>query len=161
MDTRICTRCNGQGFRTESWDAVGTSKPCYACDGQGHFPAVEVAPIRALVINPKTGKTFSTSLNSKDGRKRADSLGALAPVTPYGMLLRRRAQYVWRIARWHAGVDGTGFNLGGAIMADMDLMGDPWKPELDTLADLIADECYGRGANLRAARRWTQALHGR
>jgi hypothetical protein len=35
-------------------------------------------------------------------------------------------------------------------MAGMDIHGDPWKAELDALADQLADAVYGKGANVRA-----------
>lgn len=147
MESRTCPRCNGAGKLPA--DAYSPER-CYNCDGRGYFLAVEANVIRPLVINPKTGKTYSTSLHSAAGRKRAEGL---SPTT------RRRAQYVWRMARFHSGADGNGFNLGGAVMADMSLRRDPYKPELDKLADQVAAECHG--SHMRAAVRWNQALYGR
>lgn len=153
-DTRVCPRCNGGKITDFSFEGRDWPRPvreCYACEGAGEFAAPDESAIRALVINPKTGKTFSTSLHSKAGRKRASAMGLMPAM--------RRAQYVWRTARWHSGADGNGYNLSGAIMADMDLGADPFKPELDSLADKIAEECHG--SHMRAARRWSQALYGR
>src|SRR5207344_1321710 len=82
------------------------------------------------------------------------------PLAQPDKLTVRRAQYVWRMVGWNSGRDGRGANLGGAIMADMDLGRDPYKAELDGLADKVADRCYGKNASLVSAARWQKAMHG-
>ena len=158
-ESRSCKRCNGagsylnKGFTTlEGKVYPDETKQCFACNGRGQFAAPDAEAIRRMIVNPKTKKLFSTSLHSQAGKKRH----LLGPTGEW-----RRAQYVWRMVLWHTGADGRGFNLGGAIMADMDIAGDPWQAELDAMVDALADEIYGKGANLRGARRWGQALYGR
>ena len=167
---RDCPRCKGTGITvSEGFTSLEgkvyprEERQCYACGGMKEYPAPVLNAYLPLIVNPKSGKLYSTSLHSKAGRARFAA--SRPPVeTPEEKasddMVRRRAQYIWRMALFNSGMDKRGFNLGGAIMADMDLCGDPWKPELDALADQVADQCYGKGANLRAARRWNQALKG-
>ena len=63
------------------------------------------------------------------------------------------------MVQWNSGRDGRGSNLGGAIMAQIDLGSDPYKVELDGLADRIAEKCYGHGASLVSAKRWHSAMY--
>jgi len=136
---------------------------CYACEGAKEYPAPILEAYWPLIRNPKTDKLYSTSLHSKAGRARFQASRPRAETAEekaYDTIVRRRAQYIWRMALWNSGQDKRGFNLGGAVMASMELCGDPWKAELDVMADQVADQCYGAGANLRAARRWGQALKG-
>jgi hypothetical protein len=150
--TRICTLCKGTGITKYETMPEIPERPCYACEGTKEFSEPSLPEIYPFIRNAKSGKLYSTSMHTKAGRERSKHID---PIT------RRRAQYIWRMARWHAGADSSGFNLGGAVMADMEIHGDPWRLELDKMADQVADDCYGKGANLRAARRWSFALHGR
>lgn len=159
---RQCERCNGTKRTAVYGDPYGATRECFNCSGLGEFPSPlhDYETIRSLIVNPKTGKTFSTSLHSAAGKERALARGYSWRDTSAASnrLVLRRAQYVWRMARWHSGADGRGANLGGAIMAEIDLGSDPYKPELDALADKIACECHG--SDLYAARRWKQAMYG-
>lgn len=151
---RPCTRCkNGRSpaIKLDNGTELYGPRPCRWCDGTGQFPPPDYELLRALVINPKTHKPWSTSFHCKAGRARVAELSEL---------MARRAQYVWRMIGWNTGSDGRGANLGGAIMASMDLGKDAYRAELDGLADLIADQCYGAGASLSSAKRWHRALHG-
>jgi hypothetical protein len=65
----------------------------------------------------------------------------------------RRAYYVWRMARFHGGADVT-----MPVIAMMELGDDPFRPELDILADAVARRVYG--SDLAAAYRWRGALGG-
>jgi hypothetical protein len=63
----------------------------------------------------------------------------------------RRAYYVWRMARFHGGAD-----MCMPMMAQIRCSGDPYLPELDSLADAVAKVAYG--SNMRAAQRWAPLL---
>ena len=147
---RTCTKCTN-GTMAPLWEG-DTARPCYHCDGVGSFAAPDIALLRDLVVNPKTNKPWSTSFHSAAGRKRVRDLFPKVTV--------RRAQYVWRMIGWHTGTDGRGANLGGAIMADMDLGADAYKRELDQIADFIAVKCFGEKLANRSVNRWRGALYG-
>ena len=59
----------------------------------------------------------------------------------------RRAYYVWRVARFHGGVDMT-----MPVMASVEIHGDPYRAELDALTDAMERKYLG--SDLRAARIW-------
>jgi hypothetical protein len=65
----------------------------------------------------------------------------------------KRAAYVWRMARFHGGKDTT-----LPMMAPLDINGDPFIDQLDTLADETAKLYFG--SDLAGAHRWYRALHG-
>lgn len=62
-----------------------------------------------------------------------------------------RAYYVWRLARFHGGADVT-----MPALASMLIWGDPYRAELDELAEAVARAVFG--TDLAAAHRWGQAL---
>jgi len=143
-----CTKCKGTGELVfGGWArADGSTYPesrhkCSSCCGTGQFaPIDEKAILEAIMATKGKNKgKIRASMSSSDGfRKRGD---ATIP----------RAYYVWRIARFHGGVDVT-----MPIMADTLISGDPCKKELDALADKVAKEQFG--SNMRAAIRWGRAL---
>jgi hypothetical protein len=63
----------------------------------------------------------------------------------------RRAYYVWRMARFHGGVDTT-----IPFTASVRTHADPWVAELDAMADKVAEDQFG--SNLQAAARWGRAF---
>ncbi len=138
-----CTRCKGQGVThhkaftyTDSVTGRVSSYPdrtdkCYACDGAGHFLPPNESALRAAI----------------KGRK---SLRSAKPVTCDGDRADR-AYYVWRMARFHGGVDVT-----MPITASCGVSGDPYRDDLDVIADKVSREYFG--TDLAAAHRWGRAL---
>ena len=63
----------------------------------------------------------------------------------------RRAYYVWRMARYHGGADVT-----MPMMASLGVRKDPWRVELEALAERLAVSVFG--THLAAAHRWGHAL---
>jgi hypothetical protein len=135
MTTRACKTCNGEGrnFSKGFTTAEGkvyedTWRKCFSCDGVGHFN-----PPNALEIwkEIKGKKGLRSSL---DIRKRTS-----------------RGYYVWRMARFHGGADVT-MPMG----ASSGVYGDPFKGELDAIADVVAKHCFG--TDLAAAHRWGRVL---
>jgi hypothetical protein len=111
-------------------DGTGRSKyddrECYSCDGRGTF-------------GPPNEQAIRSAVRGRNGLR----------TSPRG--LDTRAYYVWRMARFHGGVD-----MSMPVMAATLIHGDPYVEELDALADALAREYFG--SDLRAALRWGSAL---
>jgi hypothetical protein len=130
-ETASCRRCQGSGILKGITDStIGVNIPdktCFYCSGTGTFNAPDLQEIMTLI----------------KGRK--------------GLRSRRpenvRAYYVWRLARFHGGVDVT-----LPVMAEMDIAGDPYRNLLDTWAQQVAHHVYGSGT--RGIDRWHQAMYG-
>lgn len=132
-----CNRCKGVGKITyEAFKkADGTfcdpwERECSYCRGKGHFPPLDI-PAIVEAITTKTGLRKS--------RPTGEGIEA------------ERAYYVWRMARFHGGVDTC-----MPIMASTLGGGDPYIDELDILADKVAEKFLG--SSLRAAAQWGKAL---
>ena len=131
---RNCNRCLGVGTR----DTFGKTETCNSCEGKGNFPEIDEAMIRGLII---------ANQGKNKGRIRASMV---SPLRKDGMV-KNRAYYVWRMARFHGGVDVT-----MPIAASFCVMGDPYQDELDVIADKVARENFG--SDLAGAKRWGRAL---
>lgn len=145
METRNCTICDGQGkvFRQgfvadsgkvypDRWDS------CVSCKGEGSFLAPNEAKILARITatqGKNKGKIRASMTSNFSDKEEA------------------RAYYVWRLARFHGGKDTT-----LPMMADLAVRGDPYKTDLDNLADRVAKEQFG--TDLAAAVRWGRAFYG-
>lgn len=128
-----CENCKGKGIReayTLSTGYVIQARDCVSCSGKGKFPEInETAILDAILVRPKNGKARVRSAKPKDGR----------------------AAYVWRMARFHGGID-----VHLPVMATFDISGDPYEKELSLIADRVAKEYFG--SDLRGAARWGKAL---
>lgn len=143
----VCKRCQGKGEKTtDGFTAVdGTvypsrTYPCRNCMGTGQFPELDEQKIRELIIATRG--------------KNKGKLKSAYP-SPYNPTHANetRAYYVWRMARFHGGVDVT-----MPMTASMLIDGDPLVKELDKIADTIAKESFG--TDMAATRRWMRALTG-
>ena len=131
-DRRPCGRC--AGTRTLTHDAFvavdGTAYPA-------HTQPCYACKGRGSFAKPDVDAIIATIKGRKGLRsKRPDDA---------------RAYYVWRMARFHGGADVT-----LPVCAGMEIGGDPFQPELDAIADLVAKRVFGTG--LTAAHRWGLAL---
>lgn len=150
---RACGRCKGEDITirraftyTPNDGGRSTSYPeerstCDECQGAKTIPGIDVS----LLL-----KDITTTRGSKTGkgvfRKSAPKhWGAGAT------LVDRRAYCVWRLARFHGGAD-----VCLPMTADMLSRNDPFKQELDLLADAVAKRVYG--SNMAAAYRWGRLL---
>jgi hypothetical protein len=128
--TLPCTKCEGTKLtRPIVIDETRTipARQCPHCDGVGSFAAVDVPALLKLVKGRKPGTLRS---------KRPDA---------------SRAYYVWRLARFHGGVDVT-----MPMQATFEVSGDPYIPLLDVVADKVAEAVYG---TCRAgSSRWAAAM---
>jgi hypothetical protein len=128
-DYRDCTSCKGTGVNKAAviqGVTYGVDRPCSSCNATGKFAAPDETAIREAI----------------KGRK---GLRSAAPKNNH------RAYYVWRMARFHGGVDVT-----MPVMAQVYNHGDPYLDELDKLADTVAKESFG--SNMAAALAWGRAL---
>jgi len=132
MGKRDCKRCKGKGICEPCFEGDTRTK-CHACGATGFFIAPDETEIRALI----------TATRGKNKGKLKTGMNSFK--TP------ARAYYVWRMARFHGGADTT-----MPIMAGVLNRSDPFEPELDALADVIAKESFG--SNMAAALRWGRAL---
>ncbi len=140
MEQRNCTSCKGAGKRETIYLALTGAtipeRPCHSCDGSGTFVAVDVPAILEAIKGRKGLRT-----------KPPDCYGTSRTTA------NTRAYYVWRLARFHGGVDVT-----MPVMASTLIAGDPFLAELDALADAVARRVYG--TDRAAAFRWANALGG-
>jgi hypothetical protein len=140
---RACTRCNGTGITHSQWAKDRGSegpegRPCHTCKAKGSFEGLDIQGIVDIIL-------------TKRGNKRSFRKSFPSNLDRYGNVLHGRAYYVWRLARFHGGKDVT-----MPMTADMILHGDPFKKELDQLADVVAKHAFG--TNMAAAARWGMAL---
>lgn len=122
-EQRQCNSCKGVGH-TEFYP----NEPCFVCKGSGTMPEPDVPAILAAI---KGRKGLRTAKPKNDNR----------------------AYYVWRMARFHGGVDVT-----MPIWAETLIHGDPWVKELAALADAVAKHYFG--THMAAATRWAGILGG-
>jgi hypothetical protein len=128
--TLPCKCCKGTGIKPaliSDGKVLIKEKKCFDCSGSGTFSAPVLEEIVALIKGRK-------GLRSK----RPDD---------------RRAYYVWRLARFHGGVDVT-----LPVMAEMDSSSDPYKELLDIWGQAIAQTVYGSGT--AGTERWHRAIYG-
>lgn len=135
---RVCPRCNGAGKYTSAFKGEG-ERTCHPCKGKGNFPGLDVDGI----INEIFTKP------NKDGKRRFrksyTSNGSFKDVH------KARAYFVWRLTRFHGGADVTMPFTAGLVVD-----GDPFKPELNAMADMLAKQVFG--TDMAAAFRWGQAM---
>lgn len=134
---RSCTRCEGKGQR-EVYFKPGVMEECSCCKGAGTFGEVDESAITGLIL----------ATQGKNKGKLRSSM--VSPLRKDGVL-KNRAYYVWRMARFHGGVDTT-----MPVMAGFCVAGDPYVKELDILSDKVAKDSFG--SDLRGAMRWGRAL---
>jgi len=132
---RTCNRCKGTG-KYVCMD--GTEFKCSSCNGTGKYPGLDVDGIINALFTSRGGtkrfrKAFPTKLNH------------------YGSVDGARIYYVWRLARFHGGADVT-----LPMTADMLLGGDPFRNELDAMAEYVAEKVFG--TTMAAAYRWGNLL---
>lgn len=131
-ENRNCKRCDGtginvsRGFTTASGEHFPEIRSkCWSCEGNGTFAPLDIPAIL-------------TEIKGRKGLRSARPKSA-------------RAYYIWRMARFHGGVDVT-----MPVCASLDNDGDPFLKELDALADAVAKRVYG--TDKAAAYRWGRAM---
>lgn len=141
-DSRPCDRCKGAGRTHNQWakdygHEGPEGRPCSCCKGTGTFPGLDVSALLDALFT-KRGKTrqFRKSYTSSKG---------------FSDVHEARIYYVWRLTRFHGGADVT-----MPMTADLLTRADPFKKELDKLADLLAKKVFG--TDMAAACRWGKAL---
>lgn len=126
-----CTKCKGAGCTLKS--ALGGTRGCFSCNGVGYFEPVDAKAIIAAIVSTR-GQRKGKLLKSRPSYKKGP-----------------RAYFVWRLARFHGGAD-----VCMPVSAYWDVDGDPFKNELELLADEVAKAAFG--TDLAGAARWGSAL---
>ena len=144
MEPRACLQCKGtgvlfsKGFTSlEGKVYPDTERQCYACQGSKTFAPPNAQVILPLIVSKRGKLRLLTAFPAKLDRFKDLNAG--------------RAYYVWRLARFHGGKDTT-----LPMTAGMVTRGDPFKDELDKMADQVAKEFFG--TDLAGAVRWGQAF---
>jgi hypothetical protein len=115
--------------------------PCVWCKSRGTFPALD-EPAMLAILDACTVSKGKTKGRIKASRPK------------HGITVEaKRAYYVWRLARFHGGVDCT-----LPMMADLDVRGDGERPKLEALSRLLAAKAFG-SADI-GTDRWRQAIYG-
>lgn len=138
-----CTKCDGKGsvhsdyahYNADTKEFTPGDKQCRCCNGLCKFPLVDVSAIRGTVMTKRGEGRLRKSMTSPVSHDSAE----------------RRAYYVWRLARFHGGVDVT-----MPVVAMMIIEGDPFIKELDALASEVAKEAFG--SDLQGAARWGRVM---
>lgn len=136
-EVRNCPRCQGTGEVVDAFSEEGLMRQCLNCKGACTYTGFDATKLLAAIIATR-GKN--------KGKIRASMTSTFSDDQN-----ARRAYYVWRLARFHGGVDTT-----MPMVADLALGSDPFKPELDKLVDEVAKQQFG--SNMRAALVWGRAL---
>jgi hypothetical protein len=144
-ETRTCLRCNGSKVRVQEAfdyrldrDASGAPLPDSRVQ---HYPRKVYTCMPCNGAGAFTTPDLDAILAAVKGRK---GLCSKRPADT-------RAYYVWRMARFHGGADVT-----MPMSASMDVSGDPFRVELDAIADAVAKRVFG--TDLAAAHRWGRVL---
>lgn len=143
--SRNCLRCNGEGtvFHQGFTSLEGHVYPdetevCSSCKGSKVFEEPNYTAILKEIISSK-GKNKGKLKASWSGNGH------------YSDHNLARAYYCWRIARFNGGADTT-----LPMTASLVLRNDPYKPELEKLADEVAKASFG--TDMAAAYRWGRAF---
>lgn len=144
---RPCPKCKGTGAydHTWIWDPIKKDGhfglgPCEDCQQTGKVVKPDFDQIFERVTKGKKGETKRTFRASKPKLENE-----------FKNRNEARIYYVWRIARFHGGVDVT-----MPVMAGMANRHDPYSHELDLFAEALAKLAFG--TDMAAAWRWGTAL---
>lgn len=144
--TRDCPRCKGTGKRIPSqWELDHQAEypltirglVCSACRGEGLYPRPDLPSVLDEVLAVQKGK-----VNVRSARPKYANT-----------IFIDRCYYVWRLARFHGGRDVT-----LPVIASSGLGDDPFRKELDALAETTAKLFFG--TDMAAALRWGPLLGG-
>lgn len=132
LPCRVC-----KGTKVIIFQLSGSIYTCRSCN-EGYFSPPDREKILSRIV-------------AKQGKNKGNIRAAMTSCTAASSIDEARAYYVWRLARFHGGKDTT-----MPVAADMCVRGDPYKGELDKLADEVAKEHFG--TDKAAALMWGRAL---
>ena len=136
LAARPCARCGATGAPSAEDRRFG-ARVCPRCDGVAHFPAPDGVAILRAILSSRGRSRAALRTSAPANRSRAEC----------------RAYFVWRLARFHGGVDVSMPALAATLVS-----GDPFVTELHAFAEAVARVTCG--TDLAAAFRWFGALHG-
>lgn len=132
-----CRRCDGVG---QVQHFGGGLRKCSPCEGTGSFPTLESQQSGIMKLL-KGRKGLRTSRPKYAPERASHEVRAM----------HHRAYYIWRMARFHGGVD-----MRQPVLASLDVIGDPERYALDKLSDQVARDNFG--TDMAAANKWSKAL---
>lgn len=133
-----CLTCKGT-MKVASWRGEGTQEPCRTCSGTGSFEEPDYRTLLASLFTRRGGGGTWRFRASFPSANRFTDLAV------------GRSYYLWRMIRFHGGVDVT-----LPMTAAMVTRGDPWVTELDAVARGAAERIFGTCA--AGTTRWQTAL---
>lgn len=147
MNKLPCKVCKGSKIRVqEAFDFEGKQYPrqehtCSACGGLGEFSEPEVLAVVKPIIATK-GKNKGSIRASMSAPWREKGEQGIAEARSY---------YVWRMARFHGGIDVT-MPMSASLLS----RGDPYMDKLEAMASEVAKRSFG--SDMVAALTWGKAL---
>lgn len=144
--TRVCKRCQGEGRTHSKWAKENgyegpEGKECPHCKGTGIFPGFHPLDILSDCLTRP----------DRNGKRRMYKSFPHKKLLPYETLRGARAYYVWRIARFHGGIDPK-----TPVVAEQLCQHDPFRDELENLASYLAEQVFG--TSRAGALRWARAM---
>lgn len=128
-DNKPCTKCRAKRKGLND-------NECPFCLGQRFFEPVDAPKI--------LGDIYTT-------RGRGKGNFRVTPPKMNGSVLSHRTYYVWRMARFHGGID-----MAMPVKAEIMIEGDPFVKELKTLSEKLAKVEFG--TSTAAIERWKGIL---
>jgi hypothetical protein len=98
-------------------------------------------------------KTLVDAQFTKRGERRLRASQPFTCTDAWGNAFKTRARYIHRMIQFHNGRD-----MCLPMGAQFETHGDPWRSELDAIAEYVVERVYGRSSRGRA--RWYKAMHG-
>lgn len=132
-----CLRCKGTG---EYKSFTGKITTCDYCEGKGYLPSpLEEQELREIIERITINRKGKLSLRKSAPNNVRDRIG----------YKESRIYAVWRLARFHGGLDVT-----MPMCAMTDIYYDPYQDEIDAIASKVAQIFCG--TDMAAACRWGQ-----
>jgi len=136
---KTCEKCENGKYT--AWD--GKIETCRHCAGSGLFEEPNIDKILSDITTSRGGN-FRLKASAPNKTAWSENTSVVHP--SYW-----RSYYVWRLARFHGGVDVT-----MPMMAETMVGGDPYRKDLEEMAESLARKFFG--SDMAAASVWKNVL---